>query len=389
MTAPWWGGALSATQAEGAAPGSDWAGWEEAGRVPRSGDGNGFATRAAEDLALLAAHGLHRVRLSLDWSRLEPAEGRIAPEEVERWLARLDAAASAGVEVWLGLHHVATPGWFLDEGGFLDDRARGRLWPRFVERCAEAFGDRVAGWFPFDQPWQWAEAGYRLGVRPPGRRSEEATSDATRATALAWREAWAVLRGGPPVATSLDLPLLRVADETVTARAEVRFLERSTWGLWVAALRDGVLDVPGRAVEEVPGLRDAADVVGVTYRGPLAIDGERQRRGWPSDAPRTATGDTAWPAGLGEVLRRLAEELPGRRLLVARVAIGTPEDSLRAELLRGLDEELVAAAADGVPVEGALYGSVIDAYEWEYGFSVPFGLFDRDRNPRPSVEALS
>ena len=56
MTMTWpegfiWGTASSATQAEGAAAGSDWYAWEEQGRVPRSGDGNGFATRHGEDFA--------------------------------------------------------------------------------------------------------------------------------------------------------------------------------------------------------------------------------------------------------------------------------------------------------------------------------------------------
>ena len=59
----WWGTGASSTQAEGAAPASDWYALEREGRVPPSGDGNGFGTRYAEDFALYAGHGLAHHRL--------------------------------------------------------------------------------------------------------------------------------------------------------------------------------------------------------------------------------------------------------------------------------------------------------------------------------------
>ncbi len=89
-----WGTASSSTQAEGAAPGSDWHRWEQDGRVPPSGVGNGFANRHAEDFALYAEHGLTHHRLSLEWARLEPRQGQHDDGEVERLL--LDYGATDG-----------------------------------------------------------------------------------------------------------------------------------------------------------------------------------------------------------------------------------------------------------------------------------------------------
>ena len=66
----WWGTGASSTQCEGASPASDWWTWEQADRVPPSGDGNGFATRYAEDFATLASLGLTHHRLSIDWARI-------------------------------------------------------------------------------------------------------------------------------------------------------------------------------------------------------------------------------------------------------------------------------------------------------------------------------
>src|SRR5271154_3192201 len=70
-----WGTGASSTQCEGAAPASDWWHWERDGHAPRSGDGNGFGSRYADDFALLAELGLTHHRLSIEWARVEPAPG--------------------------------------------------------------------------------------------------------------------------------------------------------------------------------------------------------------------------------------------------------------------------------------------------------------------------
>ena len=87
-----WGTGASSTQCEGAAPASDWWDWERAGHAPLSGDGNGFATRHAEDFALLAGLGLTHHRLSIEWARVEPEPGRRDPAVVEHYREVLQAA---------------------------------------------------------------------------------------------------------------------------------------------------------------------------------------------------------------------------------------------------------------------------------------------------------
>lgn len=198
---PWWGTAAAATQCEGAAPRSDWAGWEAEGRVPPSGDGNGFRTRYADDFALLAAHGLTRHRLTVEWARLEPFPGRWDGDEVAHLHRVLDAAGTAGVDVWACLLHGSAPGWFTDDQrGWLDDKAV-LTWARHVDRVAEAIGDRVAGWIPVHEPDLTARLGYGEGTFPPGRHDEADHRDARAALQAAEDEAARLLGSGPvPVA---------------------------------------------------------------------------------------------------------------------------------------------------------------------------------------------
>ena len=85
-----WGTGASSTQCEGAAPASDWWDWEQSGHAPLSGDGNGFATRYAEDFGRLAALGLTHHRLSVEWARLEPDQGDHDEDAIRHYRDVLD-----------------------------------------------------------------------------------------------------------------------------------------------------------------------------------------------------------------------------------------------------------------------------------------------------------
>src|SRR5262245_53774611 len=92
----WWGTGASSTQAEGAAPASDWFLYEKQGKMPPSGDGNGFGTRYAEDFELYAQYALTHHRISIEWARIEPEEGRRDPAAIEHYISMLTAARDAG-----------------------------------------------------------------------------------------------------------------------------------------------------------------------------------------------------------------------------------------------------------------------------------------------------
>lgn len=394
-----WGSAGSAAQWEGAAPHSDIARWETEGRFPPSGDGNGFGTRFAEDFRLLAELGLPHHRLTLDWSRLEPIDGVHDPEAVEHYLAVLDAARDAGVAVWASIHHRCSPGWFADDlGGFADDRARSYHWPRHVDWLAETFGDRVAGWTGINQPVNFAVDGWFRGTMPPGRVDVTAFASVLESLLLADHHAWTLLRSDrTPVACVLNLsPVYPVVppdyDGPGNGDAEARSVARSyddtLFGVWLRALSEGLIDVPGRPRREMPELADTYDLVGFTYYSAISAHPDGSTGQYPDGLPTDDFARPQWPEGLGLVLRRLHDELPGRPLLVAEYGVATDDDALRAETLNGLIDVTMEARADGVDVRGMFLWSPIDAWEWERGFGVHFGIVDRDRNLRPSATVL-
>jgi beta-glucosidase len=377
----WWGTGASSTQAEGAAPASDWYALEQSGVMPRSGDGNGFADRYAEDFALYAAHGLDHHRLSIEWARIEPEEGKRDEAAIEHVTQVLTAARDAGVAPWVCLHHFTVPGWFseIGEGGFVDDHARSYHWARHVAFCAETFGDLVFGWKPVNEPSAYA------AVYPHRKR----LFDVLGAMLLAQRDAWRELRGGgKPVATIHDLSPVFAVAETLPADQMRDVVETMMWKVWMQADRDGVLELPGRAPLEVPDLREACDLVGFSYYSALGIGAEGNITPFPTNARVGPMGYAPWSEGLGIVLHRLHDELPGRPLLICEHGVGTDDDAWRCDVLRASLEIVDAAVADGIDVRGFFHWTGVDNYEWNHGFDVKFGCFTRDREPRGSAELL-
>jgi beta-glucosidase len=390
----WWGSAASSNQVEGSAPRSTWRRWEQQGRVPRSGEGNGFGHRYAEDFALFAEYGLTHHRLSLEWARLEPEEGRRDPAAIEHYRSMLTAARDAGVDVWACLHHFTLPGWFGDDQrGFLDERGRSYHWARHVDFVAETFGDLVYGWKPVNEPVAYAGASYLLGTFPPGRASVEDFAEAVEATMLAGHEAWRLLRSGDqPVATIWNLspvyPAVRSREpaELDAARANANLYDEVVFTTAVRAVRDGILAVPGRTELEIPDMAGSYDLIGFSYYSATSVYADLSTGPYPADARVGPMGYAPWPEGLALVLRRLAEELPGRPLVVAELGFGTDDDEWRLDLLRDSLIEVERAVDDGIDVRGVFHWTAVDNYEWDHGFDVRFGLFDRDRNPKGSAE---
>jgi beta-glucosidase len=309
----------------------------------------------------------------------------------------LEAGRDAGVAMWVCLHHFSLPGWFADDlGGFLDDRARSYHWARHVDWVGETFGDLVFGWKPINEPVAYAGGGWLLGAMPPGKADHEQFTKALRATYLANLEAWRLLRsGGKPVATIMNLSPIeagvrtREPDEREQAQRNAALYDATYWTSWIRAVRDGVIAIPGLPDEEVPDFAGAFDLIGFSYYSALTVHADLTTGPYPADARVGPMGYAPWPEGLGVVLRRLADELPGRPLLVCECGVGTPteddDDAWRADVLRDSVAEVARAIDDGIDVRGFFHWTAVDNYEWAHGYDVAFGLFDRDRNPKGSA----
>ncbi|MFC0037681.1 family 1 glycosylhydrolase [Actinomadura rayongensis] len=383
-----WGTAASATQAEGAAPASDWWDWERQGRAPRSGDGNGFATAYADDFARYAGLGLRHHRMSVDWARLEPEPGRHDRSAVARYRDILGAAADAGLTPWLCLHHFTLPRWFAEPGGFTRDDHWREHWPRHVEFVAETFGDLVAGWQPVNEPNYYPWITYGGGPFPPARPDAELFGRASEGIHLATAEAARILRGtGKPVASIYGLSVPVALDDSQKTAERVKNHLADHWDAWIGLVRDGVLRVRDRPPIDAPHLAGVFDLIGFSYYRITGIrDGESVP--YPPEAPLSDMGYAVSADGLRLVLEKLHAELNGTPLLVAEYGVGTDDDDLRAHYLRDGLALVNEAIVNGVDVRGFFHWTGVDNYEWLRGYDVSFGIIGRDRVIRPSAHVL-
>lgn len=330
---------------------------------------SGFVHGYGEDLAALAAAGVTDVRLPFDWSRLEPGEDRWDGDAQEWYDAVLAAAAMAGLRPWACLWEGPLPAWFADAGGFGDERVAGRRWPRFVDRVAETFGDRVAGWVPLDRPAQRAEAAWLTGTRPPGRRDRQRHAEVVRALLVAWRDAWRQLQGGAsPVAAWLGLDRVAVDADDPGGAETARRGDQHRFEVWGRAWRDGVIEVPGLPERSVPDLVGAVDLLGLslTFDASVRVD----------DPERAEADVDRWVQQGGELVRRLVEVAPERPVLLAVRLRRDDADGRHAGVV-GAIRVANEAAGDGLVVEGVFVEPALD------------GLLTRDREDTAASRALA
>lgn len=369
---------LGSAPLEGVPTAADWARWIRLGRAPDARDGVGFAERWAEDLELLAGHGLTELALEVPWAAVEPERGR--HDEVA-WAAvrdRFVRAKELGLAPWAVLVDGTLPGWFADdEGGFGDDRARSLLWPRHVDTVGERLGDLVAGWVAQREPLRRVVRGHLLGIAPPGRRDAESTATGVRDALLADLEAWRLLAETAPIAASVTARLVVADDRTgatgdgLTAAKHTRVDERLWWAPAASMLVDGRIEVPNLAETELDGAAGRlVDRVIATVRPTLVVGADG---GWRSRLDRSE---------MVRALVRATETFDELPVIGSADLAGVAADGQnRPDHLRALMEVTEAT--------GWWQADPIDGWAWEHGFRAGTGVFDADRNPRPELTAFS
>ncbi|MFN8021821.1 MAG: hypothetical protein U0Q03_09870 [Acidimicrobiales bacterium] len=257
-------------------------------------------TALADDLEIASGLGLGHVRLTVPWAVAQPKPATLDGGVVEQVRGAAQVVRAAGGRLWLCLLSPEVPRWFENEGGFTDEATARHWWPRWVETIADAVGDDVDGWVPFEAPFAMAQ---RLQPHDPRRHGVLVDTLLT-----AWRDAWRLLHGPRPVATSLDVRVVPIPRDDVVAAQAARRDEHLRWHTWLRALRDGTITIPGRADRELADMAGACDQLGIATSG-------------------SGTG-----VDLEPLLHRVAEQGPDRPLAVTFRPLG-PDRDARAETL--------------------------------------------------------
>ena len=357
-----WGAATSAYQVEGSIEANDWYDWERV-EPPRVAGPAGIACdhvhRYPEDIELLARVGLNSYRFSVEWSRVEPEEGRFDADWLRHYRAVAACCRGHGLAPVVTLHHFSNPRWIARDGGW-EDGATPERFARYCEVTAEALEDLPALVITINEPNIPALLGYENGVFPPGICDRETRLRVTETFIEGHRLAVAAIRRAlPTVPVGMALAM---ADWQALPGGERELDE-------IRRLREDVF------LEAVRG----DDFVGVNAYTRHRIGAD----GWVGNEPGvelTTAGYEFWPEALEATLRRAWILTGGRMPLIATESgIATDDDSRRIEYVNRAVAGMRRAMADGIDVRGFLYWSALDNYEWQHGYSQRFGMIAVDR----------
>jgi beta-glucosidase len=367
-----WGAATAAHQIEGGNVNND--SWErehdpDAGYAESSGDACDSLHRWPEDVELVAAMGLGAYRFSLEWSRIEPAEGEFSTAALDHYRRMCAACRERDIVPVVTFHHFTIPTWLARRGGWEAVDAP-ETFSRFVTRAGAHLGDLIGWACTINELNLIGVRGYDLGSSSPGVEDTFARHLAiNEAVVRAHRLGVDALRSGPgdfPVGLTLSM------DEMVAEPGGEGVLE---------AAREVLEDRFFRAT-------GGDDFIGVQCYSRVHFGPEGQAPNEPG-VPTTQMGYEYWPQGVEHCARRAAA-MTGVPVLLTESGIATDHDAERitylAEVLRGVRRAL----DDGVDIRGYFVWSLLDNFEWSHGFAPKFGLHSVDRetfsrHPKPSA----
>ena len=372
-----WGVALSSYQTEGDNKNSDWWLWEEENQKQPSGAACRHYELFEEDFSLAQSLGFSTLRLSFEWSRIEPEEGKFDFSEIKHYHNVIQALRNRKLKPVVTLHHFTNPIWFSRRGGWLDKKAP-FYFSRYVKMIVSEFARDVHLWVTFNEPYVYLYNSYISGVWPPQEKSlflaKKIDNNIVRAHLSAYRIIKEIYREkklvGPQVSIAKNIRGFIATDRNPYYRIK-------------AKTKDYLFNF--MLLERLIRLK-ALDFIGLNYytceflpKPSLAL-------------PKSSLGWFIYPKGLLDLLCRFSQyNLP---IFILENGIATNNDTQREEFVVSHIEAVAQAIKAGTNIIGYLYWSLIDNFEWDKGFRPRFGLIEVDyktyeRKIRPSARTYS
>jgi beta-glucosidase len=404
-----WGSAISAYQTEGGNKNNQWYAWERKGSNILDGSVCGraddFYHLYERDLDLATQLGHNAFRFSLEWSRIEPRKGVWDGKQFEHYRKVLKAINKRGLKPLLTLHHFTNPLWMEKEGGWLSKNSV-EYFTRYTIRVAEKLGDLVDLWGPINEPTGYAASAYLLALTPPAESSLPKYHTVARNMLLAHAEAYHVIhdilgknrtQSSPQVGTIKSIEYFQPYDEnSLKDRAEADLLHKFYNESFLKELKTGKIGPPLGFEERINIVKDAWDFLGFNYyTRTLCKAGIKEilqpyrplTRG--DSLGVTDAGIEIYPEGIFHVIKWLKEY--GKPLYITENGISIDDDNLRAMFIAlHLEQVHRAMTVEKADVKAYFHWSLIDNFEWQFGFDQRYGLVEVDyktleRKPRPSA----
>jgi beta-glucosidase len=431
-----WGVATSAYQIEGAAAedGRTPSIWDTYCRTPGMVEGgeNGDVAcdhyhRMPADVALIKSMSVDTYRFSVSWPRVQPGgRGPVNTRGLAFYDRLVDELLGAGVDPWVTLYHWDLPQELEDAGGW-PARDTAYRFADYAMHVFDALQDRVRTWTTLNEPWCSAMLGYYEGRQAPGRQNFADAMDAVHHLLLGHGLAAQRMRAAAQTPVELGITLNMGTSMPATQTMADREATRRADGLGVRIYLDPLLrgQYPGDIVDDLSArgvklpvvdgdlaiIAEPIDVLGVNYYSSHLVsgvdstgrtedaDGNPVSSTVPMGRPVTAMDWEIVPEGFTDLLVRLSRDYPGVPMVITENGAafddeadesGYVADADRTAYLSSHIAAVAAARQRGADVRGYFAWSLLDNFEWSYGYAKRFGLVHVDyetqvRTPKQSA----
>ncbi|MDP9161509.1 MAG: glycoside hydrolase family 1 protein [Acidobacteriota bacterium] len=391
-----WGVSTSAHQVEGDNGNNQWSAWESAGRI-KSGECSGLACdwwkNAERDFDLVQEFGLNALRISVEWSRIEPQPGVWDVEALQRYRQILQGLLSRGIEPMVCLHHFTHPIWFEQQGGFLGPDAV-KLFERFTLHVLEELGDLCNYWITFNEPNVFASLGWVLGEFPPGGKGQIPTAlrvvqGMLQCHARAYH-AIHEIQSGAQVGWAHNYVVFEPANRaSILDRCTAATMGSLFNESFLAQIESGRSAFPSNLLNcRLSSVKGTCDFVGLNvysrFHVAFSLRHPRELFGHVFVPPEVPQGDSgiekpygeAYPAAIAQAVRR-ASRL-GKPIYILENGVPDAKDRIRPWLIVNALQELHQLIEEGHDVRGYFHWTLADNFEWAEGWNLRFGLVALD-----------
>ena len=398
-----WGTATAAYQVEGNNVNSNWYTWEQQPGHILHGDRAGLACdwwsgRWREDFQRAAEAFQNAHRMSIEWSRIQPAPDRWDEEALDRYIQMVRYLRELNMTPLITLHHYSDPQWFVEKGGWEVEASSG-YFEKYVRKVVQALKDYVGLWCTFNEPNGYATQGFLMGVFPPGKRDIGLTFKVMVNILRAHAAAYHAIHQIQPQAR------VGMANYYRSLQPARRWFPMDKLGVrllasfndaFPAAARDGRLRFLAHR-RHIPEAKGTQDFLGIDYytRDYIKFDPFEPRelffkRTYRPEAEVSTTGFLAnEPLGMYEALKwGLQFDVP---IIVTENGFDDAEDHVRPQYMVEHIHQMWRGVNFTWPIKGYFHWTLVDNFEWERGWTQRFGLWGLDiqtqaRRKRPSAD---
>ncbi len=345
----------------------------------RSGKACDSFVRWEEDLNIVKSMNLSAFRFSIEWARIEPTEGTYDPAALEHYRAIIDGCHARGLKAAVTLNHFTAPHWFAAKGGWFAEDAITKF-EAYVEHLIRNLGDGIDYAVTLNEP-NLARLLSFAGLPQFVRDLERATIEAATIAAGVERYRLANVVLQEEIVALED----RLALAHVAARKVVKSIKPNLpIGLSIAITDDQVVghDSSFRDRKRVEcyerwfQIAKDDDFIGVQNYERIYYNGEGQCGADGGEAPHGLFNNTD-ARSLVECVRYSHSET-GVPVLVTEHGMSTEDDAKRLDFVEAALGHLADATKD-VPVIGYLHWTLMDNFEWIFGYGPKLGLYSVDR----------